>query len=222
MRKIILSVAIFMLTVSVNANAATIIPNAGFENGNLSGWTVTGTGGATVNTSQVVSTSGNSSTGATTFTTINPYEGNHYAAFETGSPTTTLSSSSFWVNIGDTVSAHVAMSAEDYAPYVDGMTWAMTLVGANVSLTSGVFATVISLGDFGFKNWTEILAVAPLSGYVTADFSMFSGKDSFLPSIGFVDNLKVISASKVPTPTPLVLLAIGSLGFLVNRKVKVN
>ncbi len=228
MKKFILSIAIFMLTISVNANAA-IIPNAGFENGNLSGWTTTGTGLVSVETSKKVSDAGTFA-GPTSFTTHDPNEGNYFASIQAGTPKTSIMSSKFWVDKDQVVSAAVAFSSSDYFQYNDNMFWGIADAQTGSFFINELITNVKSVGDHGYLDWFIVQSVMETSGYVTASFFVTNVSDHSHNSIGFVDNLQVTdelvsidnnggSTGEIPTPPTLALLGLGLIGMIRSKVI---
>ena len=189
--------------------------NPGFESG-LFGWTSNNPGQVSAVTSATASTAGSFLTGATAFTTVLPTEGSMFAAISAGSPTTTLTSSSFMVDIGDLVTFDLAFSAEDYSPYTDFGAFIVNLFVDGSVIGGGTFATVGSVGNYGFFDWTEFSVLSPVAGLITMVFSSTNFGDDLLDSTVFVDNIELIKA--VPEPGSVLLLVVGLFAFSFFRK----
>jgi hypothetical protein len=205
------NIIFFGLVVMYASNANATIINGGFESGNLDGWTVTGTGNAQVVSSLETSTSGVYGGGATSDTTVMPTEGGYFAAWKAGSPTTSLTSSPFWADAGETFSVDLAFSSGDWGgKYNDGMAWGVSLTGVDVTVFAELVSDTDAIGPHGYTGWDTYSASIQTSGWYEASLSVFNVSDNALPSIGFADNAIV---GAVPIASTIALMVIGFAGM---------
>lgn len=215
---------LFVLSLSSAAWAIDImieIPNGDFEDGTLSGHTLTGTGIGKVVNSSVVSTAGSPATGPTAFETAFPVFGNFFATFSAGTPTTTLTTDSFWAEAGDFFKVYLGFDSEDWGGFFnDAMSWGLKLVSPNVVVVADVVADTDSLGAYGDSGWIEVLTEIPLSGFYQAEYSVWNEGDSAYDSWARVDAAHLIR--KVPEPAINLLLpsALVVLGWTMQRRQK--
>lgn len=183
---------------SLGTANATIV-NDGFESG-LTGWTANGQ--ASVVSSYVASTGPSSSI------TLLPTEGNAFAILGAGDPTTTLTSSPFTVNTGDTISFDWFFSANDFLPFNDFGGWSLDFLVGGITVAANVLAQVSTVGDFGLTGWNTASVFSPVSGNVALKYYSVNAGDYTFDSVLGIDNVKV---SSVPEPATFALLGVGMM-----------
>ncbi len=161
--------------------------NGGFETGDLSGWTVGGTGSVSV-VSSYSTTSGPSAT-------FNPTEGNFFALLVAGNANvyTTLTQS-FSVSAGDTLFGSAFYDANDYTPYLDDA-YIKILEGNTVLF----YSDVDLVGDYGNTPWTSFSHTFAVGGTYTLEAGVRNLFDSANTPLLGIDGF-LASAAPVPEP----------------------
>lgn len=212
---------LFVLVLAVSSPSYATIINSGFES-DLAGWTTNNPSNVSAATSYFAS---NGSPVPTV--TILPTEGKKFALIEAGSPVTTLLSSPFFVDLGDTIKFDWVFSAEDYMPFNDYSGYSLQVLIGGVSVASNVLSQIASVGSFGLTGWHSASITAPLGGNMELQFYSVNGLDFGLPSVLGIDNIQHNSIngggnpSSVPEPSSLALIGagiIGIVGFSRRRK----
>ena len=199
---------IFLLAVVVNAQGAAI--NAGFETGELTGWTANGS--ATVVTSHY-----NEYGGAVTYL---PPEGSYFLAISSGSANVwqTVSQSLTFL-AGETIGGMAAFNWGDYSGYPDGaMVQILDYTGAQIALP--FYADGSNHTDGYNGPWTPWSWTALSGGTYVLQYAARNTGDSGGPeqTFGYFDAAQI---KGVPEPTTMVLLAFGLLGLAgVRRKLQ--
>ncbi|MBI4234063.1 MAG: PxKF domain-containing protein [Chloroflexi bacterium] len=178
-----------LLVSSGLAQAATGIANPGFETGNFSGWSVSGS-------AQVV----------TGYGSYAPKEGNYFAIVWGGCATNTVSQS-FTLSAGQKVSGWAFFKAEDYLPYNDYGQVILYVAPTNVVLFS---RNVAAVGNYGGTPWTYWEYTAPFTGSYTlyanstnvGDCALSSvlGVDAHQPALVTDSVPPTVSAAATPAP----------------------
>jgi hypothetical protein len=187
MNKMLLAAALSVAAISAPALA---VVNAGFETGDLSGWTAVG--GASAVTSH---SAGNSSN------TWAPVEGNFFARLTAGLGTGVYSTltQTFSLAANQTISGYVGYQAEDYQPFTDD---AFLTIGSTVLFTASTF----TVGDFGSSGWQAWSFTAPTAGSYTLQLGVRNTSDNVNTPSAMLDG---VSTAVVPEPQTWALMIIG-------------
>lgn len=197
-----------LATLSGSANAALI--NAGFEDGNLNGWTVNG------NASVVSSHNGDIDHFA-----YQPQEGHYFLSLEAGRRNVWQTvSQTFNLNAGDALEGFAAFDFKDLF-LTDGAR--VRILGGNGDelaepyYQQGSFMT--AFGDYPWTNWDW---TALSSGTYTLEFAVRNTGLNVLSSYGLFDvSLNAANApAQVPEPGILALLGLAGLSGAFARRKK--
>ena len=233
MSRLVLSIIAVCLVPFVAAAAPITPNNAGFETGNLTGWTATGTvsvGGTTVIPANlnnwVISPSGS-------FMAILQSQSISISQLEIffGLPGGTIGGAigsatvgsgikqDITGNAGDTVTMYWAFAATDYTPYNDtGFAVGGSTVTPLACITGG--CTNVT-GSYGAAGWFSHTFTLPSDGTHTLGFGVVNTGDSGVDSYFFLDNAPgqlFNSSGVIPEPATIVLLGAGLLGLGVLHR----
>jgi PEP-CTERM motif-containing protein len=169
--------------------------NLGFETGNLSGWTLNGTGAA-----------------ATSYTgdgpTWTPAFGNYlgYVTAGCGAYVYCSLSQTFTLAAGQTISGVAGFQANDYLPYND-------YADLNINGVTLFSSDVAAVGNFGNTGWVPWSYTASNSGTYTLTLEVANAIDNELPSTALLD-------SAVPEASTWAMLVLGfaALGYAATRR----
>ena len=177
MRTIFLAGLAAALQFATPSQAAT---NIGFEDGNIAGWTLSGSGGATTSIGGFTAAYGS-------------WFG--YVQSAAAGIDQTLTQV-FSLNAGQTLKGSVGFSTTDYLPYNDqGF---LSVNGTNI-----FSASVASVGNYGSTGWLDWSFTAPTAGNYTLSLGVRNSLDSAAPSFAVLD------ASVVPEPGTWVMMIAG-------------
>jgi hypothetical protein len=209
------------------------LSNQGFESGNLSGWTATGS----------VTASGGTVIGQWTVT---PAAGSYMAWLDSndilvpdletffGLSAGTLSSGlpspdgsptdgagiyqDFTGNAGDTVTMYWAYVARDFEPYNDPAFAVIRGPGGlqQVTVLASIYSGGTTVGDFGATGWHAFTYVLPSTGSYRLGFGVVNTSDSALDGALFLDN--AASGSQIPEPGTFFLFAAGLAAAVFLRR----
>lgn len=217
MKKTLLALIIAPLAlISTNAQAGLI--NAGFESGDLSGWSTSMSAG----TAQIVSSH---STTYLTPATYLPQQGNYFLAITSGE-------ADVWQTVSQTISLAASQTLAgvaafkwgDYTPFIDGVkVEILNTTGAVVATPFYVDGSLICPSGCPLDHelsghngpWTKWSWAAPDAGIYTLVFASRNTIDGGGPekTYGYFD------AHTAPEPGSLALFGLGLAGFgLVHRR----
>jgi hypothetical protein len=199
---------IFLLALVVNVQGAVI--NAGFETGDLTGWTTNLSGG----TATVVNSH------STTYdppATYLPAEGSYFLAIMSGNPNVWQTvSQSLTLSAGETIGGMAAFNWGDYPSFYDGaMVQVLGLTGAQIALPFFMDGSNLPSGYNG--PWTTWSWTAPADGTYILQYAARNTIDAGGPdqTYGYFDAAQV---QGIPEPTTLLLLSSSLLGLLGIRR----
>lgn len=219
--KTLLTGAICALTFGASAQAAVLL-NAGFETGDLTGWT--GDDRVTVVDLTPDGLGGSTGLGVD----FEPTEGNYFAQLEAGEVAgdyTLLRSDTFTLDARSRVSLDAAFLAFDYfdetSPYNDDAFVRIVGAGGGVLFTS----TVQAVGSLWHTPWTNVSRTLEAgSYYIEAGVRNVGEGDGAEAAMGYaslllLDNVEVAAAA-VPEPTTwaLMILGFGFAGSVLRRR----
>lgn len=198
--------AVLVLAATMTAQAVTItLNNAGFETGDLTGWTTSIPSGASVS---VVSSHTDYTGWGTGTTSWSPYEGEYFALLKTDGPGNWCQLyQSFTAQKDDVLSFAYFWDSRDYKYYDD------TAQGRLVDSTGNNVATLFyqhvngDPSDYYGTPWTRVDYAIPASETYKVVFEIANGGDSGLDSYLGVD--------AIPEPVTMAGLMLG-IGGLVG------
>ena len=189
----VLVTGILMVGMVGLANAVPLtITNGGFETGDFTGWTFTGTGARNVTTSD----SG-----------YNATEGNYFANLYA---TTLMAQGVSWA-AGDTLSFDWNFNSNDYMPWNDVSIFkASNAAGDIVNIT---LADVKSAGNYNATGWNNYTYTFAAAGSGDLAFGVYNVGDTALASQLYVDNIHA-----TPVPAAVWLFGSGLVGLVGLKK----
>jgi MYXO-CTERM domain-containing protein len=190
---------------------ADVLTNAGFETGDLTGWT------AAASNTQPGSTGGVAVVTSTNDFFFNPYlptQGNFFAVLTAGdqSAYTTLSQT-FTISTRSLVTGDTAFLGSDVLPNNDD--GYVKLIGANGARTLFA-ASIASVGAFASTGWTGFGAIVDPGTY-TLQFGVENIGDNQLSSQVLADNINVSAVPEAST-WAMVLVGFAGLGLMARRR----
>ncbi len=229
-------VLVAVLAGSLCQAAVITLNNQGFELGNTSGWTTTGTvsaSGTTTIGSWTVSPAGSymavlSSSGVSVTPDLESFFDLTNGALSGALPPGTATNGSgiyqdFSGNAGDTVTMYWAYVADDYEEFNDPA-FALVINTDNEDYEVTVLASIwnggITVGDYGATGWHAFTYTLPAAGNYRLGFGVVNTEDTDLDSYLMLDNAPgALSGGEIPEPGTLALMGAGllGLGFLRRR-----
>jgi hypothetical protein len=176
--------------------------NAGFETGDLTGWTDSTGGFASVVTSE---------TGD--FGTYTPASGNFFLQIVNGAADTWLEvSQTVTLAVGDTLSGWAVLDWKDYDPFADAAR--VQVLDSNGNLVATPFfqqGTTPDFADYAATAWSFTATTAGDYTLVYGSQNRFDGLNS---SVGLFDAELILHSSQaVPEPASIVMLGLGGIGM---------
>lgn len=165
--------------------------NLGFEEGDLTNWTVVGNGVATTGLDDVTA-----------------YEGDFFAAIEAGQMGvyTTLSRT-FQLLAGGTISGHVGFKGREdefaFGQFDDKAE--LTVNGVPLFQSS-----IVQLGSAtGFSGWVPFTYTAATAGSYELQLGVANFGDSSLSSVAVLDDVSITGEAAVPEPASWAMMVMG-------------
>jgi hypothetical protein len=224
MKKLIIAV---VLTVGVQNIAHADLNNMGFENGNLTHWTLTPSNDEYNTWAQVISTADSSGWNPDSSKTYTPREGIYFVELNAGAggdtPDYTRLSRTITINTNQSIAGWAAFIAED-ALEVDEDTGDIIAINndnAYVRLYDEAGFLIetlwskdrVAVGDYGFTEWEKWSWTAQQGGTYILEYGVTNETDNYLNSRALFD--------AVPAPNTLLLLGSGLLGLVgIRRKLQ--
>ena len=220
---------------SVSSGAVINLSNQGFESGNLSGWTATGSvtaSGATVIGQWTVTPAGSYMAWLDSNDIFVPdletFFGLSAGTLSSGLPSPLGSPTNgagiyqdFTGNAGDTVTMYWAYVARDYESFNDPAFAVIRGPGGlqQVTVLASIYSGGITVGDFGATGWHAFTYVLPLTGSYRLGFGVVNTWDEGLDGALFLDNAAgSLSGSQIPEPGTFFLFAAGLAAAVFLRR----
>jgi len=185
----------FVAIVVMGFSAVSQADNEGFETGNLSGWTQTGSDVYVVNS----------------YGSYTPQEGKYFAVLTPYGSSVYLSQS-FNLSSGMTLSGHSAFIANDYLPYNDYARVDIIDSATKIAIANPWYRDISQVGDYGASTaWEAWSWTAKSNGTYILQFQASNVTDTIGSPTGLFD-AKLTSGPAVPEPMSLSLLGLGLLG----------
>lgn len=177
MRTIFIAGLAATLQFATPSQAAT---NLGFETGDTTGWTVSGSAGATTAVGGFTAATGN---------WFGYVQSGAEGAYQTLTQVVSLGA-------GQVLKGKVGFSTTDYNPFNDDGFFSIN--GTNIFA-----ASVGSVGDFGSTGWVDWSFTAPTAGSYTLQLGVRNNVDGGVPSVAVLDS------GVVPEPSTWVMMIAG-------------
>ena len=186
--------------------------NAGFETGDLTGWTPSLSGGAAM-----VVTSNTTDYGGTI--TYLPPEGNYFLAIGSGDADVWQTvSQSLALEGGESIGGMAAFDWGDYTPFADGAR-VRILDAAGAQIAQPFYFDGSMAPDNGYNGpWTSWSWTAMSAGTYTIEYAARNTLDGGGPNqtFGYFDAAQ--TTTRVPEPASLALMGLGLTGLAVVRR----
>jgi hypothetical protein len=199
MAGLITAAAIALLAAPASA-AVGARDNLGFESGDFSGWTTTGSDWYLWN-GRLYS-----------FPPIDPYSGDYFAFVEVALDADIYAtiSRSIWLRAGETLHGAWQFSNQDVALYNDEGYFSIN--GATLFTSSGSV-----VGDYGKTGWLPFDFKAPVTGDYLIEAGVRNRYDIFGPSSVLLDIAGITSVPETAT-WAMLIAGFGMIGFGARRK----
>jgi len=185
------AIAVLALGAAAEAQAAS---NLGFETGDTSGWTVSGSGGATVG-----------------YGAFGAVEGAYLGFIEAGLGAGVYSTLTqvFDLVAGQTISGQVGFQANDYLPFDDDAY--LSINGVHLFDSS-----IGSVGSYGDSGWQGFSYTAPTTGAYTLQLGVRNNGDNAASSGAVLDKIGLSAAVPEPASWTMMILGFGAIGLLLR------
>jgi len=210
MNKIILA---FTFAFWASFAQAASIPNGGFEDGNLSGFS--DNNGMPFATTGLLAPNGS----PFIYQAISPIEGDYFAAIPAGNYTTSLTTVPFSVSASDVFSFQWQILGIDYPPFNDSVGVYLSYLDETGPFLTEVLSNINTVGAYSSSGWSLMSYILPKSGLMTATFYSTNWGDTLNDTILALDDVRV---THVPEPAILALMGIGFLGIGASQRRQRN
>ena len=206
MKKLLLSIFLFCVAVGFTgqSNAFFVVPNGGFEAGDLSAWLVLGERGHVSVLDDEVAYGG---------TSYSSVEGNYFASLTAN---TRIRSTRVSWEAGDSLEFSWAFLAMDRLVHND---FARVLIKERdgTLVFQDILSTVKTVGSYGDTGWQEYSYTFTKAGTGFIFFDSVNRYDQNNDSILLIDSVRD-SAAAVPEPATVLLFSAGVVGLAGLRK----
>lgn len=233
MNRSVVSLSLLLFAAMSCPAAVITLTNQGFELGNTSGWTISGSVAATAQTTignWTVGPAGTSmamlTAGSVTVSSLESFFGVTPGLLSGGLPPGTATYGSgiyqdFSGNAGDTVTMYWAYVASDYNPFNDpGFALVTGPGGEQLTVLASIWNGGITVGSYGATGWHAFTYTLPAAGNYRLGFGAVNTADNALPSYLFLDSAPgaLTGVGEIPEPGTFALLGAGMLALGLLRR----